>query len=259
MNVLQQSDRIQSLLTAADPAPADVINGASTHPVLLVCEHAGHAIPGKLRQLGLSNTVQDSHISWDIGASRVAVKVANELGATLIQQPYSRLVIDCNRPTDANDSIPENSHGIFIPGNQKLTATERQQRIDEIFIPYQQKIQTQLDNGAYQAVFSIHSFTPELAGARRPWDIGFLFRKDTRTSTLLKKTMGKRNPELNIGMNEPYSVDDASDWFIPVHAEPRGIPHSLIEIRNNHLLSEQGCRLWAAKLVDALTAILPEL
>ncbi len=42
--------------------------------------------------------------------------LADALGATLIQQNYSRLVIDCNRPPDAATSIPDISEHTPISG-----------------------------------------------------------------------------------------------------------------------------------------------
>ena len=38
------------------------------------------------------------HIAWDIGIAGVGRQLADRLDACLIMQPYSRLVIDCNRP-----------------------------------------------------------------------------------------------------------------------------------------------------------------
>jgi N-formylglutamate amidohydrolase len=47
------------------------------------------------------------HIAWDIGIGAVCRLVADALGATLVQQNYSRLVIDYNRTPGSETSIPE--------------------------------------------------------------------------------------------------------------------------------------------------------
>jgi predicted N-formylglutamate amidohydrolase len=43
---------------------------------------------------------------------------------------------------------------------------------------------------------------------------------------------------LNVGVNEPYKVDDASDYAVPVHGEQRGVPVVEIEIRGSDATAE---------------------
>ena len=54
--------------------------------------------------------------------------MADALDACLIQQNYSRLVIDCNRPPGAASSIPVLSEATRIPGNEGLSAVEAEAR-----------------------------------------------------------------------------------------------------------------------------------
>jgi predicted N-formylglutamate amidohydrolase len=56
-----------------------------------------------------------------------------------------------------------------------------------------------------------------------------------------------------LGINEPYEIEDASDYTIPVHAEPRGLPHVLIEVRNDHLQTPVFVARMADLLIPALT------
>lgn len=241
------------LLGADDPHPVEVVNAQSGHPLLLICEHAGQAIPAMLGDLGLEEGEIDRHIGWDIGAEGVARHMAATLGCTLIVQRYSRLVIDCNRPPDAHDSMPEISDGTAIHANRGLRDHERAARVAEIFDPFQQAVSEHLDRVPRTAAMSIHSFTPVMRGFARPWDIGFLFRKDEVTSTSLAGHVRAARPELVIGMNEPYTVDDESDWFVPRHGEARGLPHSLIEIRNDHIEHAEGQERWAGLLAGVLS------
>jgi len=241
------------LLQASDPAPFELVNAASDSDVVIVCEHAGRDIPALLGTLGLTGDQLDRHIAFDIGAETVARLMSARLDTPLILQPYSRLVIDCNRPVAAEDSIPEISDQVAVPGNKNLTETDRRQRIDEIFTPFQDAVSGLLDRHARRAIFAIHSFTPMLGDSARPWDIAFLFRQDTATSQALANTIRRCSPDVVIGMNEPYCIDDRSDWFVPYHGERRGLAHSLIEIRNDHLLSDDGCRYWASLIGDAIS------
>ena len=54
------------------------------------------------------------------------------------------------------------------------------------------------------------------------------------------------NPGIAAAHNEPYPVDDSSDYTIPVHGEQRGIPHVLLEIRNNEIMHEREQKLLGA-------------
>ena len=59
-------------------------------------------------------------------------------------------------------------------------------------------------------------------------------------------------------MNEPYQIDDESDWFVPQHGEASGLPHSLIEIRNDQIRDSQGRAAWAETLSTAINRYLKE-
>ena len=50
----------------------------------------------------------------------------------------------------------------------------------------------------------------------------------------------------------PYAIEDDSDHTIPVHAEARGLPHALLEIRHDLIDTPQGQARWAALLAGAL-------
>jgi predicted N-formylglutamate amidohydrolase len=242
------------LLGENDPSPVEVVGVASTQHGLLLCEHAGCLIPQKLTSLGLPESSLLQHIAYDIGAEATARLISKKLKTPLIIQRYSRLVIDCNRPPEASDSIPEVSHGTRVPGNGHLDDHQRQSRITEIFAPFDSQVRNHLDLGTCRWAFSIHSFTPELDGKKRPWDIGLLYRKDTQTSVKIADAASKLYPQLQIGLNEPYQIDDESDWFVPKHAERVGLSHSLIEIRNDLISTPTGQEKWSTIVADLISA-----
>lgn len=246
-----------ALLGAVDPSPVEIVNRQSAEPVVLVCEHAGRAIPRALGNLGLSESQLTRHIAYDIGAQNVARGISDLLNVPLILQPYSRLIIDCNRPSDAPDSIPEISDGVRIPGNEGLSVWQRQARLEEVFEPFDFAVATIMEAHPRRAAFAIHSFTRQLVGGEpRPWDIGLCFRQDQSTALSLAASIAKADPDLLIGMNEPYDVDDASDWFLPVHCEPREVSHCLIEIRNDLLTTPAGCDRMASILATSISSVL---
>ncbi len=251
-------EKPRPLLSAQDPSPVEIVNATSDHPLLLVCEHAGNRIPQRLGDLGIAHKDCETHVCWDIGAEAVTRMIAEALGAPAVLQPYSRLVIDCNRPPGAPDAMPEANHGVQVPGNRDLTEAARTARIEEVFAPFQAMVTHYLERRPRQMVLSIHSFTPSLAGELRPWEIGFLFRQDTETSAHLGRFIKDARLDLAIGMNEPYQIDDASDWFVPHHGEASGLPHSLIEIRNDLIGDATGQQTWANILTAAINRYLKE-
>ncbi len=236
------------LTPGVDPNPVDLVNSYVNSELLLVCEHAGLLIPKSLKNLGLSEYERGLHIACDIGTDALSRALAQRLQCRLIVQRYSRLVIDCNRPTGTSGSIPQVSDGIAIPGNADLSQHQRLLRENAIFEPYAQVCHTQMRNKNITIAVSIHSFTPRMNGKSRPWDIGFLFRHPCSQGQRLVALCRSLWPELVVGENVPYCIEDSGDWFIPICAESRGIRHCLIEIRNDHLRSADGLNLWANRL-----------
>ena len=241
----------KKLLSPSDPPPVEYIAPIKRPDILIICEHAGLAIPRALGRLGIADDLDlaEQHIAWDIGAGAVARGLAERLGAGLILQNYSRLVIDCNRALTSPQSIPEVSDHIPIPGNVDLAAEEITARQTEIFRPYDDLCHQVLEQTQVRFVIALHSFTPEMDGVARPWHISFLYNKGETYARKFAQAIA--NPHLNIGFNVPYQVRPGHDWFILTHAEPRKIPHVLIEIRNNQLRQDADIKAWATRLQTA--------
>lgn len=257
MNISMTGDP-SLLLTEGEVPPVLEVNPAAASPFLFTCDHYGRLIPRALGDLGLPASELERHIAWDIGIAGVATRVAQALGAHLIAQRYSRLVIDCNRPFASPGSVPLFSEATTIPGNEGLTADQIEARQRDIFQPYHHRIGETLDArasaGMPTMLVSLHSFTPVYSGIARPWHIGTLYQHDTRLPPLLLKLL-KQEAGLVVGDNEPYAVSDATDYTIPVHAEKRGLMTTGIEIRQDLIADEAGQRDWAERLVRVFQEI----
>ncbi len=244
-----------ALLGLGDPSPCEVIEAVSDSPLVLVADHAGQRVPARLEGLGLPQSELDRHIGWDIGIAAVTRLLAEQLGACAILQHYSRLVIDCNRPPGAPDSVAIQSDGTGIPGNAGLDAAALHQRRSEIFDPYHQRIEQELDrrqqSGASPILVAMHSFTPAMAGQARPWHVGVLYQRDSRLAGFLLHAL-RGEPGLVVGDNQPYSVSDATDYAIPVHGERRGLLHVELELRQDLVAGRGGQQQWAARLARLL-------
>ena len=246
------------LLGVNDTPPVFELNASGQSPFLFTSDHYGRLIPKPLGDLGLPETELTRHIAWDIGIAGVADRLSNMLGAHLIAQRYSRLVIDCNRPPRVASSIPRLSEATTIPGNEGLSREDAELRRRAIFDPYHRRIDEVIDRRLAAKrptiLVSLHSFTPVYAGVRRPWHIGTLYHRDKALPPLLLKAL-RAEGDLVIGDNEPYAVSDETDYTIPVHGEARGLTNSGIEIRQDLIADQSAQQQWAERLARILGEI----
>jgi predicted N-formylglutamate amidohydrolase len=253
----QQQPLANALLGPGDPEPVVLRNPAGRSPILFISDHGGRAVPRRLGRLGLSEAELARHIGWDIGIQGVTSRLSDKLDATYIYQPYSRLVIDCNRKVGSAQSIMERSDGVEVPGNRGLSEAEKQARDIEIMRPYHRCIEETLARrraaGQPTVIFCMHSCTPHLASDAepRPWHIGVIAYRDWRIGDSLLALL-EAEPGLCVGRNEPYSVNLEMDYTVPVHCEGRGAPYAEIEIRQDLIGDEAGQRRWAALLEPLL-------
>jgi predicted N-formylglutamate amidohydrolase len=241
-----------------DPAPVSLERFGAGSPFLLVCDHAGRAVPARLGRLGLPDAVFETHIAWDIGAAAFAEQLARRLGSTLIRQTYSRLVIDCNRDPDHPGAIPEVSDRVVIPGNAALDASERGLRIAEIHAPYHARIAAEVEarmtSGRPPLMICAHSFTPVMQGEARPWHVGVLHGGRSPASEALLALL-RAEGDLVVGDNQPYAMD-GTDYTAPTHAWARGLDVIELEIRQD-LLGEAAGQERFADLFARLLSRLP--
>jgi predicted N-formylglutamate amidohydrolase len=249
------------LLGPDEPPAFETVNGDSKATCFFLCDHASHRIPRGLDRLGLPQDLIETHIGWDIGAAKLARQLAANFAAPLVLTGYSRLVIDCNRPHVSGGSIPMVTAGIEVPGNLAISAAAQQQRQDIFFHPYHNAITGMLDRRLAlrqpTAIFSMHSFTPDYPGETRPWHVDFAYNRDRRLAGLLLDHFDV--PGVTVGDNLPYQVEDDSDYSIPHHGEQRGLPHVLMEIRQDTLATDAGIALWAERLTDLFRRLMPQI
>jgi predicted N-formylglutamate amidohydrolase len=245
-----------SLLAPDEPAPFTVTNEGGSSPFFIICDHAGKCFPRRLQMLGLKEADRERHIAWDIGAGAVASLLGDALGASVIRQNYSRLVIDCNRRPGVATSIAEVSEHTPIPGNIGLSKSAIDTRVREIFQPYHDRIVAELDQrrqaGRPTVLIAMHSFTPVFDAVARPWHIGLLYNRDPRLAHALIDLL-RSEQGLIVGDNEPYRVTDTSDYAIPIYGEQRKLLHVEIEIRQDLIADEAGQHRWA----DLMKRLLP--
>jgi predicted N-formylglutamate amidohydrolase len=249
---------LPALLGPDDPPPFTLINADATTPLLLVCDHASAAIPHGLAGLGLSVDALRRHIAYDIGAAELTLGLARRLACPAVLAGYSRLVIDVNRPPGDPQSILAVSDDTAIPGNVDLDPDEAAARAEAIHWPYHHAIDVAFARlrrmGPEPLFFSVHTFTPSLAGEDRFWDAGVLWSHDPRLAVPLLALL-RRHPGLIIGDNQPYSGLHLA-YTLNLHAGAAGLPHAAIEVRQDHCDSPTDLARWTGLLGDALADIL---
>ncbi|HXU99719.1 MAG TPA: N-formylglutamate amidohydrolase [Caulobacteraceae bacterium] len=242
------------LLERGDPAPFSLADPGGDSPFLIVVDHAGRAIPRALRDLGLPNGALDLHIAYDLGAAGLALRLGGTLGAAVIAQVYSRLVIDCNRAPGQAGSILDVSDGVAIPGNVALTAAGAAARAQAIHAPYHRRIGEALTARAARGLRTVllcqHSFTPAMSGVARPWHVGVLHLGDSAISAAMLALL-RAEGDLVVGDNEPYAMD-GTDFTAPFHARAHGCEMLELEVRQDLIAEPAGQEAMAARLAPLL-------
>ena len=222
---------------------------------LVICDHSSNNIPLGYQNLGISEKDLESHRAYDLGASDVAIQLSELLDCSLVMANFSRLLIDPNRGKDDPTLIPKISEGKIIKGNINIAMSEndidRNKRILQFYLPYHKQINKlinkSLDNGRIPKILSIHSFTPIWKGKKREIDVGILWDKDDRLSKIFLNSL----KNIKLGDNKPYSGRLKNDTLYK-HATSYGIPHVLIEIRQDLLKKEKDKLQWAKKIYNVL-------
>ena len=252
-----------ALLGPDDPPPFEIVNPEGAAPVVFLCDHASNRVPRALDGLGLPPADLERHIAWDIGAAAITRRLAAHFDAPAVLAGYSRLVIDCNRRLADEQSILTTSDGTAIPGNRDLTERDAAARVEACFEPYHRACTAVLDavatrGGEAPAVVMMHSFTPVMNGALRPWHAGVLWDEDDGRMALPLLHALRARDGLHVGDNEPYSGTSRHGYTMPAHAARHGRANVQIEVRQDLIADEPGIERWSGILIDALAGVLAD-
>ena len=240
------------------PAQSAAPDGTSS--LLLVCDHAANAVPPEYDSLGLAETLFATHIAYDIGAAHVTRALASAFGAPAILARWSRLLIDLNRGADDPTLVMKLSDGSVIPGNARAGKAEVMRRIERFHVPYHGAIAAVLAEmrarGEVPVIVSMHSFTPAWKGRERPWEVGVLWDRDGRLAKPLMARLAQAG--LVVGDNEPYSGELENDCLYR-HGTMNGLPHVLIEIRQDLIATREAALAFSQRLEPILKSALADM
>jgi len=238
--------------------PFSVLNPDGDPAVLLVCDHASNFVSPEFNGLGLPAEAFSRHIAYDIGAAPVTAELSRILNAPAVLAGFSRLLIDPNRGADDPTLVMKLSDGAIIPGNRYADAATIADRVAQYYKPYHQAIADRIAaaraRGIAPAILSLHSFTPIFQSYARPWHIGILWDRDGRIALPLLESL-RADSGLCVGDNQPYSGELIGDCMYQ-HGTQNGLPHVLIELRQDLIVDKSGAERWAELLAAHLRPIL---
>jgi predicted N-formylglutamate amidohydrolase len=235
----------------------EAIPGSQNSSLLLLCDHASNALPPGAGTLGLEPRLFATHIAYDIGAAAVTRALAAGYGAPALLGRWSRLLIDLNRGADDPTIVMKLSDGSIIPGNRDADAAEVARRVAAYHAPYHAAIAAELDRiGSSAVIVSLHSFTPRWKGDPRKWEVGVLYDRDTRLAAPLMARLAEAG--FTVGDNEPYTGALEGDTLYR-HGTLRGLPHVLIEMRQDLVADDAAATRFAARLKPILDATLSDM
>ncbi|MFD1328162.1 N-formylglutamate amidohydrolase [Mycoplana ramosa] len=239
-------------------SPFEIIDGDSHIGLVLLADHATNHLPAEYGRLGLPESAFARHIAYDIGIEGLTRSLAARLGVPAVLSRFSRLLIDPNRGEDDPTLIMRISDGAIIPGNHPISQEEWRHRLETYHRPYHGAVSQVIGNvaaatGKAPLVISLHSFTPTWKGVSRPWHITVLWDSDDRAVRPLLAALGGI-PGVVTADNEPYDGALRGDTMFR-HCMTAGIPHALIEVRQDEIGDEAGIALWAARLAPILAEL----
>ena len=254
---VRMQEKSQALIKAEQTETYTVLSGRADAGLVVLCDHADNAFPPGYGTLGLDPAQLKRHIAYDIGAAEITRQLSRALGVPAVMTHYSRLLIDPNRGEDDPTLIMRLSDGAIVPGNRVLTAEEREKRIKQFYRPYHDAIDRVLDacvaTGTAPAILSIHSFTESWKGFSRPWHAAILWDQDPRLAVPLLEALYAEN-DLIVGDNEPYTGRLKGDTMWK-HGSQRGLPHTIIEVRQDLIRDIAGQTAWAERLARLMASL----
>lgn len=226
----------------------ETIEGDLSSGLIILADHATNRLPAEYGSLGLHESAFTRHIAYDIGIEPLTRALAARLGVPAVMSCFSRLLIDPNRGEDDPTLVMKISDGAIVPGNYPITDAEWNARLQHFHRPYHGAVAGMIaavENATGRAplIMSLHSFTPFWKSYARPWHAGVLWDSDPRAARALIHEL-RALPDIVTGDNEPYDGALRGDTMYR-HCMKRGVPHALLEVRQDLIGDEAGVAVWA--------------
>jgi predicted N-formylglutamate amidohydrolase len=225
---------------------------------VITCDHASNRVPPDVGggDLGLPPEDMERHIAYDVGAAGVARALAEALDAPVILSDFSRLVIDPNRGEDDPTLLMKVYDGSIIPGQPPCRRGGGRAPPCAVSPPLPPRDRGLIASRVHARSSSRSIPSPRNSSAARPGH-GMWACSMPGTRALPCPFLARLNaePDLCVGDNQPYSGHLPGD-ALDRHGVQTGLPHVLIEVRNDLIGTEAEQRAWGRRLAPMLDAAL---
>lgn len=223
--------------------------------LVLTCEHASNHVPREFAGLFRGErAILATHRGFDLGALDVARGLARRLRAPLVAGGTTRLLVDLNRS-------PKN-RSLYSRFSRALPAAEREALRARFHAPHWARVERALAAARRPVVHvAVHSFTPELDGKVRDFELGLLYDPqhafERRFIDALHAALARRAPELRVRRNAPYrGVSDALPTALRRTRPASAYAGIELELNQATLRSPAARRAWIAALAPVLAEAL---
>ncbi|HEY4058979.1 MAG TPA: N-formylglutamate amidohydrolase [Kofleriaceae bacterium] len=229
--------------------------------LVLSCEHASWQLPPDV-DLGVDQDVRQSQAGWDHGAFEIQQHISDVLGLAVHAGAFTRMFVDLNRPPHHADCVPVASYGAMVPGNARLSPSEREARIAMFHTPYwdavRRDVHARLKDTGHVLHFSSHSFDPSLDPKNRTYDVGVLYDPShAYEAELAERLMFQlRAAGLDVRANQPYTGIGPA-ICTALREELRDQKYAGIELETSHAVTftANGCQRIAAAVLPFLESV----
>jgi predicted N-formylglutamate amidohydrolase len=175
------------------------------------------------------------------------------------------LLIDLNRSLGHPKLCPAVAFGVPVPGNEAVSAAEKERRVRRFYLPYRAAVRAVVDavgkHGGSCLHLSVHSFTPVLGAKRRRCDVGLLYdpRRPVERDLVAYWAAELRATGLHVRRNYPYR-GQADGLASALRRELPASRYAGVEIEITQALftSQAQRERIVAAVVEALARILSE-
>jgi predicted N-formylglutamate amidohydrolase len=171
---------------------------------LLSCEHGGKRVPARYRPLFTGAAAQaalQGHGGCDLGALRLAKRLAAQLRVPLLAADVTRLLVDLNRS--------RGHPALFSEWTAPLGRHAKRMLLERYYDPHRSRVEAAVAQSPQPVChIGVHSFAPALRGLRRRADVGLLYDPARPRERALchrwKQLLRELAPALRVRRNDPY-------------------------------------------------------
>ncbi len=241
--------------------PFQCLRPESLSPIVLICEHAGNALPDGIVPGAAEEALLQTHWGWDPGAWELTRELSEALDAGAVGGRWSRLWTDLNRRIDDPTLARSHAGEQPVPWNQDLTPEDLEARIDAVHTPYHVEVDRLVSRrvlrGVQPLIFSIHTFTDQLGEEVRGFEIGVLFNDHPELAYRLGKDIERLGRSTRY--NEPYSGVEEMIYAAERHGRHYRLPFLELEVNQKYFEDPAYAQGLARDMADPLKNLVTHL